>query len=357
MIRLFKIPIILLSMFMMLEVDASTNLVQTYPCIDIGKSCVSSGGRIVEGIRVTRDCWEWSYEKTCNYPSKDNCKLYEHCYDLGTKGCYLQDSQGNCVNLKKEFSCEAWVHDTKENKKVRQDLVEKDGEEGLVCEGVPCIDGNCVDKSYLTNGEMMDSVSKLYAASYASPDGDADVQIFVGSHEKCSQNMASYMNCCGIGKGWGKTFGAKCNSSEKALMEMRTDNLCVFVGQETKSALGVTYQINKHFCCFSNLLEKAIQEQGRQQLGISFGSGSDADCRGFTIEEIQKIDFSKIDFSEFIEDLKIKFMPTYQGINPEEIKGRIQDHLDIKEYDNDPYNPENNKTGLQNKQMDEVWDE
>ena len=44
-----------------------------YPCTDIGKTCVSSGERIIDGEKVYRDCWEWKYTKTCNYPSKNDC--------------------------------------------------------------------------------------------------------------------------------------------------------------------------------------------------------------------------------------------------------------------------------------------
>ena len=48
----------------------------SYPCSDAVKTCVSKGARIVDGFEVHRDCWEWSYVKTCNYPSKNDCRLY-----------------------------------------------------------------------------------------------------------------------------------------------------------------------------------------------------------------------------------------------------------------------------------------
>ena len=39
----------------------------------------------------------------------------------------------------------------------------KQGEKGLVCEGVPCIDGNCLDKSYEMDADMVSSIAQLGA--------------------------------------------------------------------------------------------------------------------------------------------------------------------------------------------------
>jgi len=50
-----------------------------YSCSDGSKSCQSTGIRTVEGFQVHKSCWEYSYPKTCNYPSKNNCSSYAHC--------------------------------------------------------------------------------------------------------------------------------------------------------------------------------------------------------------------------------------------------------------------------------------
>ena len=135
---------------------------------------------------------------------------------------------GNCVNLKREFSCKSWINTQKENKEARVDLVAKDGEEGVVCKGIPCIDGNCVDKSYLTNGEMMDSVSKLYAISNMKPDKDHNFNLFAGFANHCSKKPVGYSNCCpSSARGWGKHLGAKCTKDEISLINLREKNLCV----------------------------------------------------------------------------------------------------------------------------------
>ena len=184
------------------EILAGNRFNSKYPCTDQGKTCISSGVRKVDGFDVHRDCWEWSYTKTCNYPSANDCYKYAHCYAIALTRCLLYDSLNNCVNQEKEFSCKRWVPDEIESRKTRTDLVAKDGEEGLVCKNIPCIDGNCIDKSYLTNGEMMDSISKLYAVSQMKDGGNPNIELFKGYNAHCSKKVAGYSNCCGVGKGW-----------------------------------------------------------------------------------------------------------------------------------------------------------
>jgi hypothetical protein len=82
---------------------AGTRFISNFPCSDTGKYCASSGTRVIDGIRVHRDCWEWAYEKRCDYPSKNDCSQYAHCYDLGDRDCIFRDSIGNCVNIKENI--------------------------------------------------------------------------------------------------------------------------------------------------------------------------------------------------------------------------------------------------------------
>jgi conjugal transfer mating pair stabilization protein TraN len=68
-------------------------------------------------------------------------------------------------------------------------------------------------------------------------------------------------------------------------------------------------------------MTRIIQEQGKQQLGLGFGSKKDPDCSGFTPEQLQQVDFSTIDMSDFYEDLNANMeLP-----NMQEIQDRIND--------------------------------
>jgi len=290
-----------------------------YPCSDQGKYCVSSGTKKIDGFDVSRPCWEYAYTKKCNYPSKNDCAQHARCYSLGQRDCILRDSLGTCVNIKKEFSCKRWSMVSLEKDTVRYGTQDKDGAEKLVCEGIPCVDGNCMDKSYQMDEDMVSSVSQLGALSQGK-NTQAGFKIFEGLGRNCTKKPVDYHNCCRVNpKGWGKQLGAKCSKDEEILSEKRQKNLCVYVGKEAKKTAGVTTLIKHHYCCFSNMLEKVVQVEGRKQLGMNFGNGGHANCRGLTLEELGRIDFSKMNFSEVAAEMQQKLSVP----NVADVKGRI----------------------------------
>jgi conjugal transfer mating pair stabilization protein TraN len=272
-------------------------------CHDGGKICVESGERIVEKIKVLRPCWKWSYQKTCDFPSKNDCHLIAHCYEVGLKECLMHDQLNNCVNHKKEFSCKRRDMYDHTREKLKQQL-KGDEAKKILCKGIPCIDGHCVDKSYDMDADMMNSVAQLYAVSEAKGAKDMNFKLFEGFDQHCTKKPVGYMSCCKV-KGWGSYLGASCNADEVKLQNLRERNLCVYVG---KSTTGTNpFHVNKHhFCCFGNMLNKVIQVEGRKQLGMNFGEGGHPNCRGLTLEEIMRLDFERMDFSEFILEIKKK---------------------------------------------------
>ncbi|KAB0545467.1 hypothetical protein F7Q90_24710 [Pantoea stewartii subsp. stewartii] len=68
---------------------------------------------------------------------------------------------------------------------------------------------------------------------------------------------------------------------------------------------GVCTEKKEGYCQFDSKLAKIIQDQGRRgQLGIGFGSSKSPDCRGLTVDELQHLDFSAINFADFYDDLE-----------------------------------------------------
>ncbi|MBF4211580.1 conjugal transfer protein TraN, partial [Pseudomonas donghuensis] len=90
-----------------------------------------------------------------------------------------------------------------------------------------------------------------------------------------------------------------------ALGKAKAKKITVSVGERCDhKVLGACIQKSKVYCVFDGKLARIIQEQGRRdQLGEKFGSGDSPDCRGITVPELQSIDFDKINFSDFYEDL------------------------------------------------------
>jgi hypothetical protein len=61
----------------------------------------------------------------------------------------------------------------------------------------------------------------------------------------------------------------------------------------------------------SNQFEALINKEGKKQLGANSGNSDNPVFAGFNTDEIKKLDFSKIDFSEFIEAQKLKLSKLY----------------------------------------------
>ena len=98
---------------------------------------------------------------------------------------------------------------------------------------------------------------------------------------------------------------ARCSSEEKALAKAKTNKLTVSIGEFcSKKVLGICLEKKRSYCQFDSKLAQIVQQQGRNgQLRIGFGGASSPNCRGITIEEMQKINFNQLDFTNFMEDL------------------------------------------------------
>ena len=70
--------------------------------------------------------------------------------------------------------------------------------------------------------------------------------------------------------------------------------------------LGLCLEHMKVYCVFHSLLGLIIQEQGRAQLGIGFGSPQNPNCSGLTPTQFQELNFSNFDFTEYVTVLENK---------------------------------------------------
>ena len=94
--------------------------------------------------------------------------------------------------------------------------------------------------------------------------------------------------------------------------------------------MGVTTVTKHHCCCFGNTPEKVIYSERHKQLGTNIRNGGRPNCNGLTMEGIKRLYFSKIDFSEFMDELMVKFTGTYKTTKTEEVASTIITHMNIK---------------------------
>jgi len=100
------------------------------------------------------------------------------------------------------------------------------------------------------------------------------------------------------------TQALECDQAENTLGMRRGQNLCTHVGSYCSSkVLGSCVTKKEVHCCFNSRLARIINEQGRAQLGRGYGDPLAPDCSGLTVAELQGLDFSKMDLSEFYAEI------------------------------------------------------
>ena len=133
-------------------------------------------------------------------------------------------------------------------------------------------------------------------------------KVFSGHDKRCTPTALAtlFTNCCNL-SGWFKSW---CSNEERELKKRRIGGTCSEVGDYcAKRIFGVCIKKKKTYCCFNSKLGRIINEQGRPQIGKSFGSAKNPDCEGFTPEEMSKLDFSRLDLSEYVNDMQSEIDP------------------------------------------------
>ena len=96
-----------------------------------------------------------------------------------------------------------------------------------------------------------------------------------------------------------------CDAEDQKVAMARGQGLCRFIGThcvDKVPGLGCVKR-EEVYVCFNSLLARLINEQGRAQIGRGWGSVETPDARGFTIEEIEALDFTEMDFTAFVQDV------------------------------------------------------
>lgn len=252
--------------------------------------------KIIQGESIKRDHFEETFIYSCHRPVTSGCEA------LKAMGCEQYRStcktreNGVCVVWEQTYKCSSKTN------KGRKFSSQK-------AKSPFCLTGNCVDSSYESNGEILEAITQLSVLQEAQKNIQANIGIFEGKQKKCSKNCVNFKDCCGTEKGWGTDIGlASCTPEEKELATFRKNSRCVRVGTFcAQEGPGFCLRKETSFCCFGNKLAKIIQEQGREQLKIGWGSPQHPDCRALTTDELSRLDFSKMDLKELYEDVRKNF--------------------------------------------------
>jgi conjugal transfer mating pair stabilization protein TraN len=256
----------------------------------------SPATRLINGVSITQSCWAWTRTFTCNTVTTghSDCSTLEQntaCRLDHTECLDDPPSGGECQVENRVYTC---ASSTTSN----QPPV-------YVCSnGFYCQNGECQQVEATPSQDFPKAVAALSSVAQAGAELDPNsITIFVGRDMRCHKPVFGLTNCCNGGSGI-PLIGV-CSDEEKLLAKAIDDGLTHYVGSYCSSSfLGICKTRKQTYCTFQSKLGRIIQEQGRQQLGITWGTPKAPQCQGLTPDQFAALDMSKFDFSEVINDLQ-----------------------------------------------------
>ncbi|WOB11127.1 conjugal transfer protein TraN [Piscinibacter gummiphilus] len=297
--------------------------------IETAPVCVDGPStKMVDGIAVTRQCWEYASSMSCsgsNIANQCETLASSGCTQVGTTCTQVSAATGLCQVHRDQYSCPvpAGTNTTLTN-----------------CpRNVSCIGDACFDTTKTPDSDFARAISQLEAARQAGSHLDPNtLTVFSGEPNTCRNNLA--FNCCssdprgsgimdsvyiqgsayvytlltGDGLGMFMSYGltslllqrtAGCSDDEVRTSLKEGARLCHTIGDWCSSCVRVLghcvscITTTTMKCCFNSILARVINEQGRVQIGKSWGSAQGPDCSGFTVAQLQRLNFATMDLSEF----------------------------------------------------------
>jgi conjugal transfer mating pair stabilization protein TraN len=294
-------------------------LAKTPNCTLIHSNRSNSGTKVIEGIEISRDSWEKIDTYMCRYePIK--CPFFGsyNCLEQG-KQCKKQ-SGNQCALWEITFKC---LSKNRNNNQIKADTNFGTNEEVW-------------DTDYKPNTSFSDVVTKLKIFDEMKHEFEkskhvdiTQIQVFKGKKFQCSKSVAGDLmyDCCFSFHGLTNDLKlSKCTSDEIALSSMREKGLCYYIGSYKEKFIKLWTSRKEHvYCCFPTKLARVLQQEGRKQLGIDWGTPKKPNCRGFTQDEIQRLDFSKLDLSEAYDTPPPVDMTDKIHLIQERLKNRLQE--------------------------------
>jgi conjugal transfer mating pair stabilization protein TraN len=278
--------------------SACSSLASTGTCQNVSEVCIDSAPstRNINGIDVTRSCWNWQRSYNCTVVTSGNsdCQALDAnplCRYDRTECLDEDPNGGSCLVEDRIYTCATAGNS-------------QGASTAYVCaDGIYCVNGECQTVEAEPSQDFPKAVAALNSISQAGKELNQDtITIFNGTDQRCSKPVFGLTNCCNGGTGI--PLVGICSDAERQLAKAVDAGLTYRIGSYcSKSFLGVCTSRRTTYCVFQSKLGRLIQEQGRPQIGLSWGTPKAPVCRGLTPDEFSRLDLSKFDFSEVIDDL------------------------------------------------------
>ncbi len=274
---------------------------------------------------MERDCWKNEYIKNCNNgPSKNNCpNIQQEDFNFVKDVCLSVIKIGeksHCINVRKLFSRKFSKTEQINRSRIIMDPDNKNAVRNVLCNAF-CLDGKCSSafkEEQKNNDEIASSIAQLEMLSNIRKglvdENNLKFDVFGSTPSKCHDKTVFFSNCCDDSGFLKKTGLTNCSEGQKNLAKQRRSNKCEDIGEycaEKIPVINTCIRKSRTFCCFPTILSKLIRLGARDQLGKDFGSPEHPQCGGLTLEDIERLDFSLIDFQEFFDAEVQPMMKSY----------------------------------------------
>lgn len=242
--------------------------------------------------------------------------------DLNTDGDISGDETALCFNIGDNYLCPLGAVDCAEEICPLGDYACIPNSDGVLqCSPYSC---SAFNPDNFSDEDTQEGENDKKNDGPVDEDGSClgTLYIFSGNDKRCRMSGIStqFKNCC---KDQYSSFLLSmdiCNGKEVQLAQLKEKELCHYVGQYCSKRLPLIgcVQNKQTYCCFHSKLGRIINEQGRSQLQ-NFGSDGDwgspknPNCRGFTTDEFQMLNFSLIDLSEWYSDITTRSVQEVQN--------------------------------------------
>lgn len=260
------------------------------------------------------------------------CAEYDEIYkcDTSSETCFLHENDcnkydiSNCSIAEKEFideeqETERYIYKCLTPRDTPRDCNQK----------VKCLDGSCYDneKTKDNTEEMLNAIAMLSTINESVKTIETkDLTMLNGENLKCKKStgaVAGFKDCCGD-ENWGNSLSG-CSQTEEKLKEKKDNKDCIYIGNYCSDYINLGFKkvcsAKKYsYCCFNNKFSKILGNATRQQGLQTWGDAKNTNCNGILIDNLNKLDFSKIDFTELYDDIK-------SNVNKQDISNKVQQSL------------------------------
>ncbi|MFQ5728965.1 MAG: conjugal transfer protein TraN [Waddliaceae bacterium] len=299
-------------------------LVKTPQCTLVDQTCLDPNtAKTINGKKIDRKCWKERLSYICVPERKNGCSFLQsgNCEEVSRK-C-LRKGPFGCSLWELSFRCLSGI------KRTPRSL-----DEGEVFG----LSGELWETEYEPNESFAEVATKLSVFEEIQNEirkteqlDSSRINIFNGKRMKCERSVADDVmyDCCFSFSGLAKKLNlSHCNAEEVALAEAKEKGFCRYIEKKTERFLGVKTKDKHVFCCFPSKLARVFQEQSRVQLNIGWGSPDHPNCSGLHVNELSRLDFSKIDLSEAYEETQQRTADLERKLDS--FRDRLVEQLEIE---------------------------